>query len=324
MRDVCMLNNRTSKLTHGQCARTARQPVFLAGGRSRSVADDGVCPPGPITARSARSTPPLVDTHAHVFRRDLPFRSGSGHRFDRDWTDTDYLAALDANGVRFGVVVGASFLGTYSDYTLQALGRSGRLRGTVIVDPDVDDARLDALDAAGIRGIRLSVGNDAAPPDLGSPAYRSLLGRLRERGWHVHFFARPEHTQGIIDGLVSARVNFVIDHFGARDPGATAGSAIFTAIERALQTGRAWVKLSGPYWSDRLDHAALARRFRETAGAGRLLWGSDWPFTRLDGRLRYGRTIDWLAEWVPDPADRAAMDRAAIKLFRFPEATAHA
>jgi predicted TIM-barrel fold metal-dependent hydrolase len=262
---------------------------------------------------------PLVDTHAHVFRRDLPFIPGATHHFERDFTIDDYLAALDNNGVGHGVVVAASFLGTYNDYTLEALRRSDRLRGTVILEPGVTDTELRALDAAGVVGLRLSVGNLPTPPDLRSPGYRTLLGKLRELDWHVHFFARPEHVVGILDALEESGVKTVVDHFGARDATCGEHSAVFGAVCKAMAGGRTWTKLSAPYWSERLDHGRLAKLLLEAGGPERILWGSDWPFTKLDGRLDYRRTIDWLHGWLPDPAIWRQTDRNALALYRFPE-----
>jgi predicted TIM-barrel fold metal-dependent hydrolase len=260
---------------------------------------------------------PLVDTHAHVFRRDLPFISGATHHFERDFTIDDYLAALEADGVRYGVVVAASFLGTHNNYTLEALSRSDRLRGTVILDTDVTDAELRALDAAGVVGLRLSLGNLPIPPDLRSPGYRTLLGKVRELDWHVHFFARPEHVVDILDALTESGVKIVVDHFGARDAACGEHSEVFGAVRKAMAVGRTWTKLSAPYWSDGLDHGRLARLLLEAGGPERLLWGSDWPFTKLDGRLDYRRTIDWLHGWLPDKAVRRQLDCNALSLYRF-------
>ena len=34
------------------------------------------------------------------------------------------------------------------------------------------------------------------------------------------------------------------------------------------------------------------------------VWGSDWPFVRLDARVDYGPTLACLVRWLPDEADR--------------------
>jgi predicted TIM-barrel fold metal-dependent hydrolase len=261
---------------------------------------------------------PVVDTHAHVFTRNLPFVDGATHVFDRDYTGDDFVAELDRASIPFGVIAAASFLGTNCDYTLSVLRAHHRLRATVIVEPDTSLDRLLELDRAGVVGIRLATGNLKAPPDLETPAYRGLLAKLVDLDWHVHVFGRPEHLPPMLTSLGRAGVKIVVDHFGARDPNAGLQSPSFQAILSVLRNGRTWVKLSGPYLSEGLDHRALAERLLEEGGAERLLWGSDWPFVKLGGRLDYTQTVKWLSDWIPDTAVQQQIDSNAKELYRFP------
>jgi predicted TIM-barrel fold metal-dependent hydrolase len=268
--------------------------------------------------RTDRTLTPVVDTHAHIFRRDLPFIPGAPNHFTRDFTTEDYLAELDAAGVRYGVIAAASFLGTYHDYTLSALERHSRLRATVIVDPDINPARLRQLNSAGIIGIRLATGNMSTPPDLLSAAYRKLLATVADLDWHVHVYGRREHLPVMLSALDASGVKLVVDHFGARDNESGVESESFRSILSAMRNGRTWVKLSGPYLSEKLDHGELASRFLAEGGPTRLLWGSDWPFVKLNGQLRYGQSVDWLADWIPDEAIRRQIDANALELYPFP------
>ena len=261
---------------------------------------------------------PVVDTHAHIFRRDLPFIPGAPNPFMRDFTAEDYLAELDAAGVHYGVVAAASFLGTYHDYTLSALERHSRLRATVVVDPDVSHIRLRELDRAGVIGVRLATGNMTTPPDLRSAEYRKLLRAIADLDWHVHVYARREHMPELLFALGTSGTKIVVDHFGARDNQSGVDSESFKAILSTMRNGRTWVKLSGPYLSDELDHRELSSRLLAEAGPTRLLWGSDWPFIKLNGQLHYSQAVDWLAEWVPEEAIRQQIDANALELYRFP------
>lgn len=260
---------------------------------------------------------PLVDTHAHIFRRDMPFLPGAGQEFARDFETEDYIAQLDAAGVKYGVIAAASFLGTHSAYTLEALANHDRLRATIIVDPDIEEATLRRFDRSGVVGIRLATGNMIEPPDIGSHQYQRLFEILAELGWHVHVYGRSEHMPMLMQALSDSPVNIVVDHFGARDSHSGVGSEPYTAILDAAKTGRVWVKLSGPYLSPDLDHGQLARCFLRELGSERLLWGSDWPFVKLGGALPYCKSVDWIAEWLPDDTVRAQMDRNALALYRF-------
>src|SRR5690349_5454070 len=115
---------------------------------------------------------PLVDTHAHIFLRELPLVSGATHRPERSYTTADYLAVLDAHGVQFGVIAAPSFLGSYNDYMLDELPGQPRLRGTVIVEPEIDRYVLRAMAEEGVVGIRFSLRRYPTLPDLKSPEYQ--------------------------------------------------------------------------------------------------------------------------------------------------------
>lgn len=261
---------------------------------------------------------PLVDTHAHIFRRDLPFIPGAVHTLHRDFTLEDYLAELDGAGVQFAAIAAASFLGTYTDYTLEALRKHSRLRATIIADPSWDLQRLRDLDRAGVVGIRFATGNMKELPDFRTAAYRNLLRNVVELDWHVHVYSRREHLPMILSVLDEAGVKIVVDHFGARDNESGEQSESFRSIIAALRKGRTWVKFSGPYLSERLDHRRLAEIFLHEGGPARMLWGSDWPFVKIDNNLRYRQAVDWLLEWVPGEITRRQIDRNAMSLYRFP------
>ena len=56
--------------------------------------------------------PPLVDSHAHIWTKDLPFVDNPRHRPTYEFTVENYLADLDAHGIQYGVLAGASLFGT--------------------------------------------------------------------------------------------------------------------------------------------------------------------------------------------------------------------
>ena len=102
-------------------------------------------------------TLPRVDAHAHVFRRDLPLAPNARHAPQRDALLDEYLGLLDRHGITHAVLTAPSFLGTDNSFLLRALAREpARLRGTVIVDPDVDTGELRRLQGSGVTGVRLN------------------------------------------------------------------------------------------------------------------------------------------------------------------------
>jgi predicted TIM-barrel fold metal-dependent hydrolase len=237
------------------------------------------------------------------------------HRPAYSASDTDYLAELDAAGIRYGVIAAPSFLGTHIDYTLECLRRQPRLRGTAIVDADVPLQTLKALDRQGIVGVRYSLRNYADVPDFRSPAYRQLLAKVADLDWHVHVLAESERLAAIVPALADSGVKLLIDHFGVPSGPDCPGQR---AILRTLASGRTWLRLSAPYrLSTRVSAASLAQMYLREAGPERLLWGSDWPWVGHEGRHSMAAMIAALHEWIPEAAIRARIDANALSMYRF-------
>ena len=260
---------------------------------------------------------PLVDTHAHIYPRDTPLIEGATHKPTRDVTPEEYTRTLDEHGVLFGVHAAASFMGPYNDYTLAALARYPRLRGTAIVDPSIGLPELKAMAAAGIVGIRFSLRAYKGTPDLRSADYQRLFRRVRDLDWHVHVYAEGERIAALTDQLLEAGVNIVVDHYGNPMPDLGERSPGFQAALRAIGSGRGWVKLSAPYRSVGCDHAALAARLLAEGGPERLLFASDWPFVGHETNVTFRQMVESFERVIPDPMVRERIGRTAARLYKF-------
>ena len=269
------------------------------------------------TSPPASRWAPLVDTHAHIFLRDLPLIAGATHRPETDFGTEDYLRILDGEGVTYGVIAAPSFLGTYNDYMLRELVKHRRMRGTAILDPSADPYAMRMMAAEGVCGIRFSLRRYADVPDLAAPDWQRLLRRVRDLDWHVHILAEPTRLQALLPILVDSGVKLVIDHFGHPSTPTGEGCAAFEGVLRALGNGRTWIKLSGPYRTPWLDAKTLARKLLAEVGTERLLWGSDCPWTAFEGQFTYRDVIGWFEDWIPDQAQRDAIGRTALKLYGF-------
>jgi predicted TIM-barrel fold metal-dependent hydrolase len=260
---------------------------------------------------------PLIDTHAHIYPRDTPLIAGATHKPVRDVTPEEYLRTLDEHGVLFGVHAAASFMGSYNDYTLAALARYPRLRGTAIVDPSISLHELKAMDAAGIVGIRFSLRDYKGTPDLSSIEYQRLFRRVADLDWHVHVYAEGERIAALTDQLLVAGVKIVIDHYGNPLPVLGLSSPGFQAALRAIGSGRGWVKVSAPYRSAGCDHAALATRLLAEGGPERLLFASDWPFVGHESKVTYREMVESFERVIPNPEVREKIGRTAARLYKF-------
>ncbi|GAA1631178.1 amidohydrolase family protein [Nonomuraea maheshkhaliensis] len=256
---------------------------------------------------------PLVDAHVHLFTSALPLAARAWTRPDVDLPVGKFLTTMDEYGVGRAVISAMSLLGDLNDYTIAALREHDRLRGTVIVEPGVDRYVLERMRSDGVRGIRFQWRRLAELPDLDDPAYRRLLFRVADLGWHVELNIEGERLPPVLDRLVRSGVRVVVDHFG--DPGRRTGYAgeSGAALLRALDSGRVWVKLSAGYrfgvGTDTLT--GYAATLLPPAGPEHLFWGSDAPFVGARQPVTYRDAVESFARIVPDAALRRRISQAA-------------
>jgi predicted TIM-barrel fold metal-dependent hydrolase len=263
------------------------------------------------------SDPILVDAHAHVWIRDMPMVPGSAYRFEYDFSVAQYLQRLDDHGINFGFLAAASPFGDYNDCTIDALrANRRRLRGSVIVDPDIDRYVLERMAADGVVGVRLPLHAMADLPDLRSFAYRKLFRRVRDLDWHVHVYVDGPRLPGVIAALEESGVKFVVDHFGMPDPKLGLRCNGFQALIRSIEKGRTWVKVSGGYRVGGDRAVEYGRELLRTVGPDRLMWASDCPFAGYENQFSYQHTIDAVRAWLPPgPARDLVFGRNALGLY---------
>ncbi len=264
-----------------------------------------------------------IDTHAHVFHQGLALADTRRHTPDYDAPLAEYLALLDAHGLSHGVLVQPSFLGTDNSFMVQALRAApARLRGVAVVAPDVSDAELQGLAAAGVVGIRLNlIGLEL--PALDTPAWQSLLARVNALGWHVEAHLQAARLPDLLPALLAAGCRVVVDHFGRPDPALGVSDAGFQYLLRQAGNGRVWVKLSAPYrnWTAPACAASgrlAAQQLLDAYTPERLMWGSDWPHTEHRHLASYPAATQWLDDWIDDPAQRRTLlADTPLRLFQF-------
>jgi 2-pyrone-4,6-dicarboxylate lactonase len=255
-----------------------------------------------------RPPPGSCDTHAHVI--------GSPERYPftpkRSYTpppapEEAYLAMHDALGIQRGVLVQVSVHGTDNRLLVETLRRHPqRLRGIAVVAPDISEAELDVLDAAGVRGLRC---NELFGGGIGLEAMETLAKRIAHRGWHLQLLIDGPRLLSASARLARLPVPFVVDHMGYIPAANGVGDPGFQELCKLLKEADCWVKISGanrislqpiPY----RDTIPFARALVETRPE-RLVWGTDWPHVAIDGPMANdGALLDLLAEWVPDEATR--------------------
>jgi predicted TIM-barrel fold metal-dependent hydrolase len=266
----------------------------------------------PVKARKPGWTPPpgTTDCHMHIFGPAAKFAFAE----PRDYSPTDCLMPLYKEmcatvGIERTVVVHPSVYGfdnSCSEQAVRDLGRSGR--GVAVLPPDVAMSEVRRLHEIGFRGTRFNmVSAGGAPP----AALEAMAAKIAEFGWHVQAFTTSAALAEMAPRYEKLPVQVVFDHIGGADP-ALGGieQPGFQALLRLLDTGRAWVKVSGAYRVDQdgapwLKAAPFAAKLIETA-PDRVVWGTDWPHPHLKGRPmpNDGDLLDAIAAWTQDPIVR--------------------
>jgi predicted TIM-barrel fold metal-dependent hydrolase len=262
-----------------------------------------------------------VDTHAHIFRQDLPMVPNRRYSPDYNALVAQYLEHLDRNGLSHGVLIQPSFLGTDNSFMLEALRQHPqRLRGVAVVDADVSEAQLDELAEAGVVGIRLNlIGKNL--DDHSGHGWTSLFERLAPRGWQVEIQRGIDDVALIVPAMLACNINVVIDHFGLPAGGIHIENPNHKAFLDLLGDQRVWLKLSAAYrsQSDLAQARQVLALVREASGGiERFLWGSDWPNTQFEQQTDYAQQLAFIEALLPDADERAqVLMNNPAKLFGF-------
>jgi predicted TIM-barrel fold metal-dependent hydrolase len=267
-----------------------------------------------------------ADCHAHVFCGDgyphapetlyVPDISQAG-------TAAKFRDVLDAHGFTHGLLVGAGVYGPDNRCLMDACVQSqGRFKGIALVRPEVTDAALAQMQDKGVVGVRINIMNHGMTPLVEAGAER-LLARLREMGWFVQVQVTGDQLVEAEPLLSKAGVRLLIDHVGRPDLRKGISQAGFQALLELGRRGNAVIKLSGPFRSslEGYPYRDVDAYVEAAIGAFTLehcVWGSDWPFVRMDERMDYGLGLVCLPRWLPDQqARRKVLWENPKRLFGF-------
>jgi predicted TIM-barrel fold metal-dependent hydrolase len=267
------------------------------------------------------------DSHAHILGPMATYAYSPARIYTPpDCLLSDYLHMLDILGIERAVLVQPSVYGTDNTVMLEAMKKAGnRLRGVAVVEKDITDEELKALDAAGVRGVRVNIVDvkDRKPGSLPMDSLKALADRIAPLGWHMEFLMHADEFSDLDSAFADFPVDIVLGHLGYLTIGKTPDDPGFQALLRLMKAGRAWVKLTGPYRITAAplpygDVASFASALLE-ANRERVLWGTDWPHVMLKGKMpNDGDLADVLIDWMPDPAVREqVLTRNPAKLYRF-------
>jgi predicted TIM-barrel fold metal-dependent hydrolase len=246
-----------------------------------------------------------TDCHFHINGPYDRYPLSPGRSYSPPVADVPaYQAMARTVGIGRMVIVQPSTFGTDNSCTLDAVELLGheKSRAVVVIDDSFDHDALEQMDAKGARGVRFNaVSGNGTPLDQ----LENLAARVAELGWHIQFYTHGEQIAELAPLIKKLPVTVVLDHMAGVTSDRGTGSPEFRAAAGLMQSGQAYVKISGyrssvqgfPYD----DVAPLARGFIE-ANPDRCVWGSDWPHPSLFGETHMpddGQLFDMLGAWAP-------------------------
>ena len=246
--------------------------------------DSDYLPFHPNPSKPAYTPPPgAVDAHCHVFGPAAVFPYAPERKYTPCDAPKEKLFALrDFLGFSRNVIVQATCHGSDNRALVDALQSSGgKAKGVATVKADVTDAELEALNAAGVRGVRFNFLKrlvDFTP--------REVLLRVAEKiaplGWHVVIYFEAPDLEELEPFFTSLPTDIVVDHMGRPDVSLGTDHPQFKRfLSFMADNENVWSKVScperlsltGPPYDDVVPYArTIVERFPD-----RVLWGTDWP-----------------------------------------------
>jgi predicted TIM-barrel fold metal-dependent hydrolase len=254
-----------------------------------------------------------IDTHVHVFEPGYPLSPDRG--YNPPPSNLEDLKHLHATlGIERVVFTQPSVYGTDNAAILDAMAAlnaetPGRARCVVALDMKIGDQDLAALDAGGVRGVRLNTDNKGGMP-IGMHEIPALAARIRPFGWHLEFLFPGRDIIELMPVFGKLEVPVSIAHFAYQPASAGVKAPGFQALLELARRGNTWIKISGanrvaatdlpPYDDVKPMAEALIQ-----AAPERIMWGTDWPHpNKYVVNPNDGDLVDAFGDWVSDDAMR--------------------
>jgi predicted TIM-barrel fold metal-dependent hydrolase len=260
---------------------------------------------------------PAVDSHAHVFSANAPAVIGARYRPAYAADLAEWRSLWAPVGITHGVIVQPSFFGSDNRELLETLASDQKhLRGVAVLNPFADVATLERFHRGGVRAVRLNLKGVSDYLAFATPAWHDFYARVAAIGWHIEVFVDAGRLPEVVPLFEATTAALVFDHFGALGRNPRTNDFAFAAVRKLAATREVWCKFSAPYRFDG-DPRTLARQWLEAVGPRRVVWGSDWPWTRHEEGKAYGALRARLDEWVDLELREAILWDNPARLYRF-------
>lgn len=266
-----------------------------------------------------------IDTHAHVFVKDMQFIANARYTPSYDAPVADYIKKLNAHEIDYGLLIQPSFLGFDNTFMLDAIAQyPERLKGVAVVPMDATLNHLQQMKEKGIIGVRLNLFG-VELPDLTTSEAKNFLDHLVQLKWHLEIHCPPSYLVKLLPQLNRFDVQVVIDHFGRIDPNKGFDDPDYQEVLGLVDPKKHWIKVSGYYRLGQrpssINNAILSYQALKARGMlKRLVWGSDWPNTQHESEESYQGNLDAFGQIVTDPQEQQLiLADNAMQLWRFAE-----
>jgi predicted TIM-barrel fold metal-dependent hydrolase len=250
-----------------------------------------------------------IDTHVHVFA--LPYKLSPQRGYNPPPSTLADLKHLHATlGIDRVVFTQPSVYGVDNSAILDGMAAlnaesANRARAVAAITLDIRDDELEALDARGVRGVRLNTDNKGGMP-ITIGAIPDLAARIAPLRWHIEFLFPGKDIITLMPTLAAVKVPISIAHFAYQPATAGVSAPGFKALIELMRRGNTWMKISGanrvsatdlpPYD----DVKPMAEALIEAA-PDRIMWGTDWPHpNKYLVNPNDGDLVDTFGDWVTD------------------------
>ncbi len=239
----------------------------------------------------------MIDAHFHIWqlaRGDYGWLTPACGAIYRDVTLDGWRQASRPCGITGGILVQAAPTEAETHFLLQQARHAPDVPGVVgwvdMLAPDVS-ARIRTLAAdPKLKGLRPMLQDIADPDWVLQDGLRAAFEAMLQNNLTFDALVKPDHLPRILE--LARRypdLRIVLDHAAKPDIAHGQWQDWADGLRSLAAQPRVWCKLSG-LWTEAARGAGVAelepymRHVFACFGAGRILWGSDWPVLELAGR----------------------------------------
>ncbi len=254
-----------------------------------------------------------IDTHVHIFEPRYPLSPARGYNPPPS-TLADLRHLHATLGIERVVFTQPSVYGVDNSAILDGMAalnkeKPDRARAVVALDMSVSDKELAALDAAGVRGVRLNTDNQGGMP-ISFSDIPELTARIASMGWHLEFLFPGKDIVELMPLFSGLRIHMSIAHFAYQPAPAGLKAPGFQALLELARGGNTWIKISGANRVSRgdlppYDDVKPMAQALIAAAPEHVMWGTDWPHpNKYLANPTDGDLADAFGDWVTDDAMR--------------------